>query len=323
MVALLGFAALAIDVGLMYAEKAQLQNGADAEALSIAQACAEEPGDEMCSETSPLAKTLADENANDGLTNIEDVALDKDAGTVTVITGAEESGGDENSVSLYFADALCIVSSDPACDFSSTEVGAKASAQWGTPVEGPVPFPITFSACEIEDGNALQLIQYYKKSSDAPSCLGGPPGGFGHLDSVADDECEAYVNVAETSGGGDPGNDGPGECTDLLDSWKESIIAGNPPIGLFPIHDSVTGSGNTAVYSLTGFAAFEIYGWKFKQGGSGQFEFQSDYGGFSCDKDCIGLIGKFVEHVELDDVYASGPAEDFGTDVVRLTLGDE
>ena len=40
MVVLLGFAALAVDVGAMYAEKTQLQNGADATALAIAGDCA-------------------------------------------------------------------------------------------------------------------------------------------------------------------------------------------------------------------------------------------------------------------------------------------
>ncbi len=40
-VALFGFAALAIDVGALYQERRQLQNGADAAALSVAQGCAE------------------------------------------------------------------------------------------------------------------------------------------------------------------------------------------------------------------------------------------------------------------------------------------
>jgi Flp pilus assembly protein TadG len=40
MVAVLGCAAIAVDVGAMYAEKAQIQNGADATALAIAGDCA-------------------------------------------------------------------------------------------------------------------------------------------------------------------------------------------------------------------------------------------------------------------------------------------
>ena len=40
MVVLIGFAALAVDISAMWAEKRQLQNGADAGALAIAQECA-------------------------------------------------------------------------------------------------------------------------------------------------------------------------------------------------------------------------------------------------------------------------------------------
>ena len=40
MVSLLGFTALAVDVGMLYAERTQLRNGADAAALAIAQKCA-------------------------------------------------------------------------------------------------------------------------------------------------------------------------------------------------------------------------------------------------------------------------------------------
>ena len=40
MVCLLGFAALAVDVGVLYAERAQLQNSSDAVALMVAQKCA-------------------------------------------------------------------------------------------------------------------------------------------------------------------------------------------------------------------------------------------------------------------------------------------
>ncbi|GAB3518120.1 pilus assembly protein TadG-related protein [Arthrobacter monumenti] len=311
MVALLGFAALVIDVGLMYAERAQLQNGADAAAISIAQSCAEDPTDAtVCSDTSPLAKTLANENANDGLTNVQNIGLDTTARIVSVTTGAKETGGGENRISLFFARAL---------GFESAEIGAHASAAWGTPSEGPAPFPITFSKCEIEDGYELQLIQYYAKSSEAPSCLGGPPGGFSKLDADGED-CEARVDVDENSAGSDPGNDGPKECTALLASWQASILAGENPIVLFPIHDSVTGTGNTASYDITGFAAFEIYGWKFKQGGSGEYEFRSNYGGFACTGHCIGIIGKFVQHVVLDEEYTSGASEDFGASVVHMTM---
>ena len=41
---LLGMAALTVDVGLIHAERRELQNGADAGALAVAQQCAVGPG---------------------------------------------------------------------------------------------------------------------------------------------------------------------------------------------------------------------------------------------------------------------------------------
>src|SRR4051794_19216016 len=62
MVGLLGFTALAVDVGAMWSEKKQLQNGADGGALAIAQACAKG----ACGTPSATAQTYAVANRNGG-----------------------------------------------------------------------------------------------------------------------------------------------------------------------------------------------------------------------------------------------------------------
>ena len=92
MVTLLGFTALAVDVGMLYAERTQLRNGADAAALAIAQKCARNINDADCSTTSALARSLANSNAGDGASNITALVLDKAAGTVKVTAGAQEAG---------------------------------------------------------------------------------------------------------------------------------------------------------------------------------------------------------------------------------------
>ena len=74
LVALLGCAAIAVDVSMMYAERTQLRNGADAAALAIAQKCAKSTTDPDCVSTSSLAAGLANRNANDSLTNLKSVA---------------------------------------------------------------------------------------------------------------------------------------------------------------------------------------------------------------------------------------------------------
>ena len=48
LVTLLGFVAIAVDVGVIYSERAQLQSGADASAIAVAQKCAKNTADTQC-----------------------------------------------------------------------------------------------------------------------------------------------------------------------------------------------------------------------------------------------------------------------------------
>ncbi|WP_258069768.1 pilus assembly protein TadG-related protein [Arthrobacter sp. SX1312] len=316
MVVLLGFAALAIDVGMLVSEKAQLQNGADAGSLAIAQKCALNLNDADCDSTAPVARSLANSNALDTKSNVKNVVVNETSRKVTVTTGALQDGQAPNRMSLVFANALGI---------SSSEVTASSTATWGSPTSGPAPFPITFSECELKDGPGWQVVEFRKKSDATPACTGGPPGGFGSLDQVAG-KCEAFVNISQSASGSNTGNTGaPSNCVPLLQEWRAQIEAGDAPVGLFPIYRSVSDSGSNAVYQLTGFAAFEVHGWKFKQEGNSTFpdSFRDNYyAGHKCSStQCIGIIGRFVRMVSLDDAYKLGPYDPtMGTAVVRLTL---
>ncbi|NJC23129.1 hypothetical protein BJ994_002205 [Arthrobacter pigmenti] len=322
MVVLLAFAALAVDVGMLYAEKAQLQNGADATALGVAQACASTPPTADCVESvaaSSLAKQLADGNALDGRSNPQVVDIDPSLRTVSVETGALENGATANRVSLFFANALGIAEAD---------VTASAYAAWGSPVSGPAPFPVVFSECELSDGSEMQVVEFRKKGNNTSGCPSGPPGGFSHLDSVAG-KCEAMITVSAGASGSNVGNKGvDSTCTALLTFWRSEIEAGRAPIGLFPIYTSITDSGNNATYALKGFAAFEVYGWKLKQTGNPSFPDafrHNHYSGSKCNTtQCIGIIGKFIKMVSLEDGYKLGPVDpSLKTTVVKLTLEEE
>lgn len=319
LVVLLGFAAIAVDVGMLYAEKAQLRNGADASALGIAQACASTPPTTDCASSlsnDSLAKELVDANALDGQSNPHSVDLNLDAQTVSVTAGALESGATTNSVSLFFANALGV---------AEAEVSATAHAAWGSPVKGPAPFPVVFSECELLDGSSMQLVQFRKAGNNTSGCDSGPPGGFSNLNSVPG-ECEAMVTIADGATGSNVGNGVSSNCTALLTSWRDDILAGKAPVGLFPIYESITDTGSNAVYDLKGFAAFEVYGWKLKQTGNPPFPeaFRSNYyPGLDCSHtQCIGIIGKFIDMVSLEDGYELGPVdESLNTTIVELTLG--
>ena len=174
MVTLLGFAALAVDVGMLYAERTQLRNGADAAALAIAQKCAKNINDADCSTTSALARSLANGNAGDGASNVASLVLDKAAGTVKVTAGAQEAGQAPNRVSLFFARALGI---------NDAEVTAGATVQWGRPVAGPTAFPLAFSICQVKDhvDGGLQLLQSHGSNAEPTAITGRPEPRSGRL----------------------------------------------------------------------------------------------------------------------------------------------
>ncbi|MBG6179732.1 pilus assembly protein TadG-related protein [Arthrobacter sp. CAN_A1] len=304
MVILLGMTAIVIDIGMVYAERAQLQSGADAAALAIAQDCAQGINCDIASATS-TAIVLAGANAND---NSAAAKVTREGTTFTVQTSTL-TAGNQKAVQHWFA---------PILGINSTQVGATAKASWGSPMAGFAPFPMTFSTCEVKRGSGLQMVQFHKKNSSTPGCAGGPPGGFGKLDQDPG-VCGATIDAAKGTAGSDTGNDVPSNCDSLLEGWAASIESGTYPVGIFPIYDSVSGNGSNATYGLSGFAAFEVHGWKWKQGGSKKDQFRADYyPGMDCGND-ICLIGKFVKKVMLDDGYTLGPPNDLGITIVKLT----
>jgi Flp pilus assembly protein TadG len=319
MVTLLGFAALAVDVGMLYAERTQLRNGADAAAIAIAQKCAKDINGADCSTTSALARSLANSNAGDGKSNIADLVLDKAAGTVKVTAGAQEAGKAPNRVSLFFARAL---------GFNDATVTAGAAVQWGRPVAGPTAFPLTFSICQVKDqvDGSLQKLENHGDNAN-PDCMYGPsgqaaPGGFGWLTSNPG-MCSGVININAGDAPNSSGNSYPKDCDSVLTQWAADINAGKDVIVLLPVFNKVTGTGNGATYKLVSFAAFKVKGWNFSGNNDLPESFQNKppaiASSLKCDNNCRGIIGSFVRYVSLDSAYTLGPAEDFGAGVVRLT----
>lgn len=264
---LIGVGALVVDAGALYTERRQLQNGADAGALALAQDLAE--GNSV-GDGYPMADVYADANANDDASNVDEVCgsgpgiavcstppvgADSVTGYVQVTTStANSSGGDQ--VSLLFAPLL------DAAKVGRT-VEATAVAAWG-PIGGAVTIPVTFSVCEFEalggslaSGTFPSQRDYIYLHDDGPDyrddCLPSTgsglrvPGGFGWLDSV-DCETSAVVGGWVTS---DTGNNVP--CDPSL--WKNQEL-------LIPIYDETQGSGNNAKYHVAGFAGFRLLGYK-------------------------------------------------------------
>lgn len=318
MVVVLGMTAIVIDIGMLYAERAQLQNGADAAALAIAQDCASAgpcPLTEAAVTTTAIR--LANANSNDGTSDaVVDLSVDY---TVTVRTSTRTLDG-EPATQHWFA---------PILGIDETEVGAAASASWGSPIAGQTAFPLAFSVCQVKDDidGDLQRLVSHGDGANA-SCNYGPsgqvaPGGFGWL-KQDDNSCGAYVDLAASGADGRPGNSAPGDCDDLLRSWAADIDSGKDVTVLLPVFDKVMGSGNNTDYQLTSFAAFEVAGWKFSGGDDSlpmSFRNEAAHVGssLSCEGNCRGIIGTFVEYVSLEDDFTFGPPTSFGAIIVKLT----
>lgn len=297
MVPLIGFTAIAVDVGALYVERGQLQNGADAAALAIAQECAE---DGSCDAPNALAESFTDANANDGAANnlVPEFPNDR---TVIVSTSTRTAEG-EDAIRHPFAALIGI---------SSSTVGASATAEWGSPIGGAAVLPLALSFCEFTpalDGT-LVLIKYDTKlECEGPK---GPiPGGFGWLDRP-EAQCEAFVDPVTSEALIEPGNSYPGACDTVLSGLEGTTI-------LIPIFDSVLDrTGGDKSYGIYAFAAFNVTGWKFS-GGNKFPQVNIDPAAPKCTGDCRGIQGYFDRWVSLADADAQLGGPDLGAYFVRL-----
>jgi Flp pilus assembly protein TadG len=295
MVVLLGFAAIAVDMARLYAEKAELQNGADAAALGIAQACAAG----SCGNIAAKSTALAGANTLDGYAT----ATPSVAGnTVTVQTGTLNKDG-STTIDYFFA---------PALGIESGAATATASASWGSPASGPAVLPLTFSMCQFDPAltGVTRLIEY-KAGLGCNGPTNHPiPGGFGWLSTGG--QCSINVSSATAHTPGDSGNSIPlsSQCISAMQNMKNQTI-------LIPMFEDAGGSGASGWYKIYGFAAFKITGWKF--GGNGQSDLNwNNTGTPSCTGSCRGIIGSFQKFVDLGSVYTSG-GPDLGARIIKLT----
>lgn len=276
---LLGFLALSVDVGRTVLERRELQNGADAGALSLAQSCAQG----NCVAGADGVVALVNNNAGDSAHTISlqcgsagtglppcpagDVSDIKQCppvppgfgGVSFVEVHTRTSSGGNSFIENVFGEA--------AGGAATSTVDSCARAGWGPP-GGASVLPLTFSFCEyksaIDDptigfgelpiganphkGETALALKYHPSKSEDP-CIDlmhsgiDAPGGFGWLDETG---CVAEID----RGGwvsGDPGKSPPSDC----------VTAGDTV--LIPIYDETNDAGGSNLdYHIDGFAAFYI-----------------------------------------------------------------
>ena len=311
MVALLGFAAISIDVGRIYWERAQLQNGADAAALSIALDCSKG----KCAAGEATAPEFANNNANDTHTEIKHITYPS-PGTVRVETGALSAAG-EKSLGLTFARVF---------GFDETQVNAYSVAAWGGPTGGTFAFPLAFSECALHEFIATNAASsgksWLKFKGDSPSCIsiyhaaGIVPGGWGYLDpnadaaGTSDGACVLTLDLTvKTVYDGKEGSSIPGTaCKAKLGDWISEANANGYAEVYFPVFSEFTGTGG-GKFTIQGIAAFRIYAWKLSGGGTPDTHKDSSYPG--CSGSCRGVYGEFVRMMDKDELTGGG-GQDLG-----------
>jgi len=278
---LTGIGALVIDVGQIYQERSELQNGADAAALGVAKSCA------LGSCTPTVAAQLADDNASSltgGNAAVDLVCGSDGLGSCPASTGAITScppapSGASNFVEVetstltssggtllppVFARTLLGNSS-----FKGTNVRACAQAEWGPP-SAATTAALTISACEWDQATqqgavfapappyppdptpAASFDQVLTPTPGTGGCATEPAGddGPGIFGWTADPTGTCSLSVSGPSIPGSAGGMSPA-CQAALQTAQQD----RTPI-LVPIYASFNGA-----YTLHGFADFVVTGY--------------------------------------------------------------
>jgi len=319
LVFLIGFAGLAVDVGALYAERTELQKGAEAAALAIAEDCAH--GTRPCDV--PTATATAEDyiaaNATDLAGALDSLDLDLTAQEVTVIDATERSDG--GSIFLpFFAQVI---------GWEGMTVKAQAIARWGT-LGSHNTVPITVSMCDIYDPETGELIEgdiTFHEPGEG-TCDGHPgfdqvddgdpmPAGFGGLE--ADETCGAYTQAytyndinmwAFQGSGGSFEHLRNNDCLRVGDSYVIPVFVDHVFNNVDPCPEiraiRNAASNDSDCYGIGGYAHFTLLGYRFPGYSDG------DPGCAPPDSCITGTVTKYTESGEIGESF------DFGVVVVEL-----
>ncbi len=289
---LLGVGALVIDVGRLYQNRAELQNGADAAALGVARGCVLG----ACTPTGALstATSYADANASNltgKLAGVDQVCGSGGLGACPASTGAMTDcppppAGGINYVDVHTSTKTPTGTLLPPVfartllgnsNYQGSNVKACAQAEWG-PSAASNTLAMTISICSwtgLTGGNTFGPDVAIIVHGNAPSCKGPAgqtyPGGFDWLcpnsAGVSGSSCNTnptcqttitlsgappYLYYASTSTGNKP----PPPCNTEFPQLLGTVV-------FLPVFNgAINTSGKNTEYQIIGLAAFKLTGWK-------------------------------------------------------------
>ena len=249
--ALLGMAALVLDVGSWMREQRATQAAADAAALAAAQALPDSPG-----QADVLAASYLDKNGG---------------GTATVTFTSKNTASDTVSVRVernapgFFAKLFGVDSVDVSAKATARATGLD-QAKWVAPIVVNIKHPKLNCGSSggkpvpcFGDATELQLEHLHKPGSgDAAGAFGlinldrsdsGSVGGSTLGDWISQG-FDQYMPLGEyTSVPSAMFNDS--HVKGALDFRMNDVL-------LFPIYKTITGSGSNAIYDIVGWVAFKV-----------------------------------------------------------------
>jgi Flp pilus assembly protein TadG len=282
---LMGLGAMVIDVGQLYQERAELQNGADAASLAVAKSCATG----TC--TPSLAAQYANANASaltGGTEGVSQVCGSGTLGTCPAGTGAMTDCPSAPSSGLGYVDVFTSTQTAggatllPAAfaqallgngSYTGTTVKACAQAAWGGPTSANT-LAFAISACSWDSYTT-------RGTNFAPSPPTVPASSYDHQVNLAKLDnnagCSGEVTGSDGAGAFGWAVDQTGNCGiftntttfpadtgasagSTCQSALASAYASRKAIFL-PVYTTITGTGSNAVFTLKGFAAFVVTGY--------------------------------------------------------------
>ncbi len=272
---LTGMCALVIDVGQIYQERAELQNGADAAALGVAKSCA------LGTCTPGVAGQLADGNASNLTGRTEGVALvcgSGSLGSCPASTGSIADCPPPPSTGTDFVDVYTATQTASGStllppvfartllgnsSYRGTTVHACAQAEWGAPSAATAD-ALTISACEwdqaTQQGASFAASPPYPPAPLPPTSVDQkltPTGACATFGWAVDEGGGCTLPV---SGSSFPAASGmPSACQQVLQDAQQN----QTPI-LVPVYASLDSAADT--YALEGFADFVVTGYNLLPG---------------------------------------------------------
>ena len=303
---LLGMGAIVIDVGRIYQNRAELQNGADAGALGVAKNCALSISTCTLGNATSTAVGYAGANASPltghsaGVYGICVSVVSSPGFTVGTCPPQSTSAMTDcpsNPANVNYVDVKTytqVGSSHvlpPALAQSGSTVYACAQAEWGAALQSN-SLALTISTCAWQalTGNRFGiLIPVYLKGklkttclSSNPSAGSAMPGGFDWLQTTSASSCTTSIDLTTDTTYSNTGTNVSQPCKQALYNDIQSSATVFLPI--FNCDSTVLGcpgyksTGANAIYHIAGLAGFVPTGYSDLPGNPGQDNLPKAYG---------------------------------------------